>query len=36
MINEKCEYYNKGFCQKGLAGTICELKGCVAHIEKED
>ena len=35
MTNEKCEYYDKGFCQKGLEGTKCELNGCVAHIEKE-
>lgn len=31
MKEEKCVYYHKGFCLKGVVGTICELDECVAH-----
>ena len=31
MTDEKCAYYHKGFCLKGMVGTICELDDCVAH-----
>ena len=37
MTDERCEYYHKGFCLKGMVGTICELDNCVAHTTtKED
>ena len=36
MDYERCEYYHKGFCLKGMVGTICELDDCVAHTIKTD
>lgn len=29
-----CAYYDGGFCSKGLPGTLCEIKGCVAFYPK--
>jgi len=34
MIDKNCKYYKNGHCTKGLPGTKCELKGCVAHTKK--
>jgi len=34
MTDENCTYYEKGYCLKGLAGTKCELEGCVAHSDR--
>lgn len=31
MIDEHCVYHYNGYCLKGLPGTPCELRGCVAH-----
>lgn len=31
MIDEHCGYHHDGYCLKGLSGTPCELRGCVAH-----
>ncbi len=31
MIDEHCGYHHNGYCLKGLSGTPCELRGCVAH-----
>ena len=31
MTDERCGYHHKGYCLKGLSGTPCELRGCVAH-----
>ena len=36
MKDEKCIYHHDGCCRKGLAGTACELEGCVAHTVKEE
>jgi hypothetical protein len=34
MKDEKCIYFKNGDCSKGLAGTPCEVNGCVAHTDK--
>lgn len=31
---EDCIFYHDGFCLKGLAGTRCDLIGCVAYQDK--
>ena len=31
MTDEKCGYHHEGYCLKGLPGTSCEVRGCVAH-----
>lgn len=31
MTDEKCGYHHEGYCLKGLPGTPCEVRGCVAH-----
>lgn len=34
MKDDKCAYYQEGYCLKGLVGTKCELEGCVAHMDR--
>lgn len=34
MTDNKCVYYQEGYCLKGLTGTKCELEGCVAHTDR--
>ena len=31
MTDEKCGYHHEDYCLKGLPGTPCEVRGCVAH-----
>lgn len=31
MIDKHCGYHHNDYCLKGLPGTPCELRGCVAH-----
>lgn len=31
MTDEKCGYHHEGYCLKGLLGTPCEVRECVAH-----
>ncbi len=33
MKEVKCAWYWKGYCNKGIIGTKCEVKGCVAKTE---
>lgn len=33
MSKVKCAWYWKGYCNKGLPGTKCEIKGCAAKTE---
>ncbi len=33
MSKVKCAWYWKGYCNKGLPGTKCEVKGCIAKTE---
>lgn len=33
-VAEDCIFHHDGYCLKGLAGTRCELVGCVAYQEK--
>ena len=33
MNEVKCAWFSNGNCLKGLPGTKCEVKGCVAKTE---
>lgn len=36
MKDELCAYEHNGFCMKVLAGTPCEIEGCVARCSEQD